>query len=44
MEGLKASLAGAQQKLSQVGGRIRRPSTVDLGIPALQPSPLLDKG
>jgi hypothetical protein len=35
VEGLKVTLAGVQQKLAQVDERIRRPSTVNLGIPVL---------
>lgn len=34
VEGLKVSLAGATQKLSQLDERARRASTVNLGIPS----------
>ncbi|MER5564448.1 hypothetical protein ABT071_38350 [Streptomyces sp. NPDC002506] len=36
VEGLKVSLAGTQQKLAQIDERIRRPSTINLGIPVLR--------
>ncbi|MGY3061483.1 hypothetical protein ACVWZD_005781 [Streptomyces sp. TE3672] len=34
VEGLKVSLAGAEQKLAQLDERARRTTTVNLGIPA----------
>ncbi|MFI6862234.1 hypothetical protein ACIBKZ_20425 [Streptomyces sp. NPDC050421] len=36
VEGLKASLAGAQQKLAELGERDRRAATVNLGIPSFR--------
>jgi hypothetical protein len=34
VDGLKVSLAGAEDKLAQIDRRPGRPATVDLGIPA----------
>lgn len=36
VEGLKVSLAGARQKLAELGERDRRAATVNLGIPAFR--------
>ncbi|MFI6946629.1 hypothetical protein [Streptomyces sp. NPDC050422] len=36
VEGLKVSLAGAQQKLAELGERDRRAATVNLGIPSFR--------
>ncbi len=35
IEGLKVSLAGAEDKLAQIDRRTRTPATVALGMPAL---------
>jgi hypothetical protein len=39
-EGLKISLAGAQDKLAQIDRRTRTPAPVGLGMPALSRTPL----
>ncbi|WP_406385190.1 hypothetical protein [Streptomyces sp. NBC_01618] len=36
VEGLKVSLAGARQKLAELGERDRRATTVNLGIPSFR--------
>jgi hypothetical protein len=36
VEGLQASLAGAEEKLAQIGRRSRTGATVDLGLPAVR--------
>ena len=36
VEGLKISLAGAEQKLAQIDERARRTATVHLGVPAFR--------
>jgi integrase len=41
-EGLKISLAGAEDKLAQIGQRTRTPAPVGLGMPALSHDPALN--
>jgi len=36
VEGLKVSLAGAEQKLAQLDQRARRTATINLGLPAFR--------
>jgi hypothetical protein len=41
-EGLKISLAGAQDKLAQIDRRTRTPAPVGLGMPALSRNPAMN--